>query len=134
MGNPPIGAVGVNLIALKFGAFFRRCVNDDGALRIYFHSHTKSRLDAMTEYLGQHFDDIIIRVVIIVQENDVIARNAHDALGRIGEINGGDVVLKIREYWIWHDIYSLSLDSLKNEVRNIAQTIIKGNFFESFGL
>lgn len=66
MWYPPIGTVGMNLITLQFGAFFRRRINDDMAPGIDSAGHFEGCRLAMTKSPHQHFDDIIIGVVVII--------------------------------------------------------------------
>ncbi len=79
MRNAPVRAVRVNLIALQLGALFRSRIDDDAAGAVHFAGHEKRPLAAVAEKLDQHLDDVIIGVIVIIQQDDVITRNRHNA-------------------------------------------------------
>ncbi len=85
MGNAPICAVRMNLIALEFGAFKSGRIDNNSSGRIHFASHEKSLLPAVTKNFDQHFDHVIIGVVIIVKQDDVEAGNVYDPRFALGE-------------------------------------------------
>jgi len=75
MRDAPIPPVRVNLVALQLGALLCRSIDDDAAGAVDLAGHQKRALAAVAEQLDQHLDDVIIRVVIVIQQDDVIARN-----------------------------------------------------------
>lgn len=76
MGNSPVRSVGMNLVALQFGPFFCGRIDDDASGRINLASHEKGLLATVAENLDEHFDDVIVGVVVVVQEDDMKLGNS----------------------------------------------------------
>ena len=81
LGHAPISPVGVNLVAAEFCDRQFRCQDDGAARCVDFNGMLiGARLTQEKERL-KHLDDVVIRVLIVVEQHDVIQRNALFELG-----------------------------------------------------
>ena len=72
MRQAPVGTVTANLISLQFSPFQSGCVDCDAAHQINFASQLEGVASAVPEERRQHFYDVLIGVIVIIQQYNVI--------------------------------------------------------------
>src|SRR5437660_12488430 len=72
VGQPPIGAIGMDLIALLFGFFKARGEDDAAARGVRFHRVRKCGCVWEAENGLEHLDDVFKRVLVVIQDDHVV--------------------------------------------------------------
>ncbi len=89
IGHARVGAIGVDLVPAELG-LFKLAGYDDGAPRgVHFHGSIQGRFGRQNEQLAEHFDDVVVRMFVIVEQNHVKERRKAFFFDGFGLWNGG---------------------------------------------
>ncbi len=75
MRNSPVCAVSVDLVTFKLGSLFRSRIHNHPSTGIYLTGHIKCFFATVAENLYQHFNNIIVGMIVIVEQDDIVLRN-----------------------------------------------------------
>lgn len=64
----------MDLVSLQFRVFFGRGKADGTAFCVHFDSDLEPTFYLMTKQGSHHLDDVFIRVIIVIPQDDMIAR------------------------------------------------------------
>ena len=73
-GDELVGTKGMNLVSLEFSVLLSRGQHHNPALEINLLRQQVARFGRMTKELPEHADHILIRVIVVVPENDMVTR------------------------------------------------------------
>ena len=74
MRHARVGAVGENLVALQLGVLLVRRVDDRPALGVDRPGQLLGLRERVAEELAEHLDHVVERVLLVVQDDDVVGR------------------------------------------------------------
>lgn len=75
MRNAPVSPIGMDLLLFEFCSLSRGGVDNHATRGIDLDGHLKSALFGVAEEFHEHFDDVFIRMVVVVPQNDMVPRN-----------------------------------------------------------
>ncbi len=79
-----VRAVGVDLLLLQFGPLAGRDIDHHPARAVNFLGHQEGGLDRVAEDVAQHFDDVFVGVVVVVEEDHLPGTGGVDLWGDEG--------------------------------------------------
>ena len=79
MWNAPVCSIRMNLIPFQLCAFFGSGIDDDTAFGVNLHGHLIGFFSRVVKDIHEHLDDILISMVVIIVQDDVIARDVDHA-------------------------------------------------------
>ena len=72
MGDAPVSTERMYLVALQLGPFERGGVHDDPPAAIHLAGKLLAPFRHVTEKIAQHIDHVCVRVIVVIQQNDVV--------------------------------------------------------------
>lgn len=76
--HSPVGTIRFDLLLSVFGLLLVRRVDDNAFLAVNFTRHVVRFSVIVSENIHQHFDDVVVRMRVIIKKNDVVSRNEFD--------------------------------------------------------
>lgn len=73
--DPPVWSVRAYLITLQLGPLAMGGIDNDTTGPIHRYGHLVGDLHRMPKEMGEHLDDILVGVVVVVEQHDVIPGN-----------------------------------------------------------
>ena len=70
----------MDLVAFELGFFLTGSIDDDAADTVYLAGHFEGHGVGVSEDLAEHFNDVLVGVVVVVKQYDVVARDAYSTL------------------------------------------------------